>query len=230
MSFSSGSHSDQMQQSAVTEPGAPKPLRFEDYENLCHWITRKLVAGQHQSMRRMSYEDVFQEIALLWCKCRDNYDPSLGVKFSTYFSRSALLQWRNLRRGLLGRNAELTDSLHEVIGNDGEGPTERMDLMPDYEATNPELAAMRAEAVRLECDANPLLAKLTELAVKPPPDIHRHLKALQAQHAWAKQLGVTLAERAPEALTPTMVRDMLLLNWRQRKLVGPLRGLIKEMP
>lgn len=215
----------------MTDPqAAPEPLRFEDYEKLCHWIARRLYAGQQSDDGRLAYDDVFQEVAIQWCKCRDAFDPSKGVKFSTFFVRSTLPQWRNVRRRLMGSNVGVTDSLHQLLGSgDGEGEVEMIALIEDQGATNPEAAAIRSEAVRMEFETNPLLERLSQLVVSPPPELQAQLEALQAQRAWGQELGVSMPEPAT-SFTPSMLGQLFNFDWRRRKLTRPLRGLVGELP
>lgn len=217
-----------MQDKSPVSASAGADLRFEDYEKMCHWLARRL-SGKANG-QAIPYDDLFQEICIQWCKCRDSFDPTKGVKFSTYFIRSVLPQWRQFRRAILGKHVDETDSLHERFAFDeGEG-AELIDTLADQRAGSPETDLLRREAIEVELERNPLLARLTEIAVKPGPDLLTQLEALQAQHAWAAELGVQGQLRPARHITPHMMRKLFNLNWRQRPMTGPICGMIEEMP
>jgi hypothetical protein len=206
-----------MQQSSVSDCA----IRFEDYEKLTHWLSRRLVArGQGEGVA-LPYGDVFQELVLVWLRCRDGFDQAVGVKFSTYYVRAAVWEYRNIKRALAGQYARHMVSLSDQVGGAGEESLDWIDVIPDLSAENPEAQVALAQSVEQEMAINPALHRLTELAANPPPELARELEALAAQAAWAKHLGVVQPETMPTALTPMMLRRLFRLNWRQRKLSLP---------
>lgn len=60
-------------------------LQFEDYVGLTWSIVNK------QNIEHMiENEDLFQELALVWLKCKEQYEPNKGIKFSTFYYTSAI--------------------------------------------------------------------------------------------------------------------------------------------
>lgn len=201
-------------------------LRFDDYKNLAHWITVRVRARAARAKLNLDYDDVFQEVALIWTRCRDLYRPETGVKFSTYFANSGLRSYRRVCQSILGHPEELNYEDFSHPGSEDEG-AHFLDYTADPKAENPELQVMRMEEVkRMLGPANPLLLRLVRLCADAPPELMEQLKAAKAQYDFAKQMGVAPGESPPVALTPQVVGKIMRFNWRKRKelnLDGALR-------
>jgi len=196
-------------------------LNYKDYEGLARWASHKIVARAAASGIALDFNDVLQEVALVWINCTEHFDPARGVKFSNYFGRSALHEYHAICRRLLGANFAHTVSLNGPAGGE-EDESELGDLVADANAENPETRLIRDEEAGRLLAGNPLLRRLTELAVRPDPEMQAQLDALEAQRGWAAELGVPIDAdgRAPTCLTPAMVGRALQFNWRDRRLLN----------
>jgi hypothetical protein len=197
---------------ASLDPGS---LRFQDYERLAHFLTRKLCGWAQARGANPDYGDLFQEVALVWSVCRDQFDPSRGVKFSAYFAQAALHHWGKLRRQIQ-RDKRMVSFDHS--------PSQEMeqamwDALPDERACNPESQVLREETIEGLLEANPLLARLVELSVDPPDELTHELAAMRSQVAWAQELGVHDLDAPPVALTPRLLSKTFRFNWRHRQIL-----------
>lgn len=202
---------------------AQRPLRFQDYERLTHKLARRLYGWSAARGRRgaqPSYEDIFQDLAVIWTQCRDRYDPNLGAQFSTYYTRAALNHWQVLARQVNRDNA--TVSFDEPVGasDDGEGLTLES-VLTDPEDLDPEEAFSRRQWAEQSLAKSPLLARLVELSADPPEELEAELAAMRAQREWAAEQGVVMDGSAPTAFTPSLLNRTLRFNWRQRMLAQP---------
>lgn len=61
-----------------------EPINWEDHFGLCHTVAREFVAGN--SKLAPYFDDIVEDLkAKLWeCARPENFDPSRGIRFSTY--------------------------------------------------------------------------------------------------------------------------------------------------
>lgn len=192
-------------------------LKFEDFANLAHWITVRVHRRAIASGRAVDYEDIYQEVSMIWLRCRELYKPEFGVKFSTYFVNAGLKSFKRIMGNIAGATGESSYEDLSYGGEDGDGQ-HFLDYTPDPSAKDPEAEAIaREEQEILLTQTNPLLGRLVELSVQQPPELLAQLEAARAHQALAKTMGLPTGEAPPAALTPTVVGQILRFNWRKRK-------------
>lgn len=202
----------------MTRASPQAPLRFEDYERLIHKLTRKFYGWACVAAHRgktPSYDDIFQDLALVWVQCRDQFDPSVGAPFSSYYYRAALNHWPRCAKQVMAENA--TVSIEEPVNPDDQVRLE--ELLTDPAELSPEERFARREWVDASLDDNPLLSRLLELSADPPPDLKRELMALAAQQVWMRERGLPVDQPAPVAFTPNLLIGTFNFNWRHRLLL-----------
>jgi hypothetical protein len=203
----------------VRKSAIDQTLRFEDYERLIHKLARVLygrACARDKVGVQPSYEDIFQDLCVVWTMCRDAFDHTRGVKFATYFFNAAMNRWRYVARDISRQNA--TVSISQFLTNE---EVDIEDLLIDPNDIDPEANFARKEWARLALERNPLLARLIELSANPPQEFEAELVALKAQREWAKELGVTMEEQVPVNFTPTLLGQTFRFNWRQRLAMKP---------
>lgn len=196
----------------------PGSLRFQDYERLTHALTRKLcgwVAARDRSGATPSYEDIFQDLAMVWVQCRDRFDPTRGVMFSTYFTRAALNQWQRLAKQI--NQSRHTVSMDEPMLQSADYTL--AEAVGDPDQLSPEDVLAQKEWVEQLMQANPLLARLVELSASPPEDLRDELAALEAQREWALSQGIETLNLVPAAFTPQLLSRTFNFNWRHRAMM-----------
>lgn len=113
--------------------GSKDPTGYAQNERLMHQLAfkahQRMTAAGHGGME---YEDMFQEVAIIYCKCVEGFDPSSGFRFSTYFVTSF---WRDFAKkmetlykkkpveavSLSGMMEDEDDDALETVGIDTEG-------------------------------------------------------------------------------------------------------------
>lgn len=197
-------------------PEGHKPLRFEDYRLLTHKLARQLAGWMKARGRRgaePSHEDITQDLAMIWVLCRDRFDPSLGVKFSTYYTRAALNHWAALRKRVDREN--ITMSFDEKPPEGALDNHSLSEVLADPDDLDPEEVFARREWAEQVLKANPLLARLMALSADPPQELRGELAALAAQRIYARSRGIEMDQNAATAFTPKLLGRMFRFNWRQ---------------
>jgi DNA-directed RNA polymerase specialized sigma24 family protein len=201
----------------TTAPRDPATVRFQDYQRLVHMLSHKLCGWASARGGRLDHDDVAQELAVIWVRCRDGFDPTRGVRFASYFARAAINHWSVLRRELDTQRS--TISLDQSPSDDAEMTL--AEVLSEADQLSPEEKLLRDEQLEATLTANPLLARLVQLSANPPPELHAQLTAIQAQAQWARELGVESLDAPPVALTPRLLGRTFRFNWRQRLLLQP---------
>lgn len=90
----------------------------------------------------MDYDDVFQEMSLIYCKAAAGYDPSKGFTFTAYLGRAIWMDFNKFAEKLINDQCGLGLVRIESIGND---EMDFYDLLPDS-APTPEEACISSRA------------------------------------------------------------------------------------
>jgi DNA-directed RNA polymerase specialized sigma24 family protein len=196
-------------------PLDPGSLKFQDYERLTHFLARKLCGWAQARGGSPDYDDLYQEVSLIWWRCRDQFDPTRGVLFPAYFAQAALHHWARVRREV--ERGRRTISLDQAPNAQIEASL--AELLCDEHAGNPEMDALRQEAIAETLEASPLLLRMVELSLDPPEDLAQELVALRAQVAWSHDMGLGECETPAAALTPRLLSKTFRFNWRNRQLL-----------
>lgn len=193
-------------------------LRFSDYENLTHALTHKICGWARAAGGHLAYEDVFQDLALVWVRCRDQFDPSQGAKFGTYYYNAALHEWGRFKREIRVQRRTVSASVSgEEDGQDGQD--ERgADItgIADDATASPEEQLIQRQRAAVALRRNPLMHRLISLSVEAPDDLQAELHALAAQRDWAARCGTPISETPPTALTPVILSRIFGFNWRHK--------------
>lgn len=154
----------------------------------------------------IEFEDLVQELSLVFVDAYDKFDESNGAKFSTYFTVSAFNELNKLARKHEAERVELgMRSIEEMDSMAGEGNSLSERIASD--ALTPEEIAERESAIReVTGRLTPVAALVVEWVANPPDFLMRELCAHQAHADYARSQGVARRNRHSPA---RFVRDML---------------------
>ncbi len=190
--------------------------RIEDHQALIAWVAGTIKRNAYREGIALDLDDAKQEAAMVFLLCTRHFNPDKGAKFSTYFIRAAMHEYRNIVTRLAGREPQRMISLHQPLPcEDGSDPLELISTLEDPESENPETRFARDEEVARRL-RDRTLRKVAELCAHPDAEMAQELAALKAQEQWARERGINVAQ-APTGLTPRMVGKALGFNWRNRQ-------------
>lgn len=151
-------------------------IEYKDYQRLMAKLAHRQRAYLARVGAPMDFDDLMQEASIAFIKARKGFDPTLGVKFSTYLWRAVS---NNLRRtagkrldqmrGVVSLDEERTEggsTLHEVIAGENEDPEDRIEN--------------RRRAVDRLSRLSPLALKVVLTLNSPPPEMAREIKRQRA--------------------------------------------------
>ncbi|MDT4829606.1 hypothetical protein FQZ97_630310 [compost metagenome] len=186
---------------------------YQQNEGLIHLVTRQCYGWVKSLGLLMDYNDVLQEVSVVFLQAQASFDESRGLKFSAYFTRAAINEIRKVigsHNGMKRMNAAEREALkakrerNKELAAAGEaqeslhmGGLETIafgDLtLPDgsdFESTlvdegdTPEqLLERRQEWEALHANLSPVASLIAKWLMEPPPELLRELEAQRAHVA-----------------------------------------------
>lgn len=157
---------------------------------LVHSVSRKGFARLTAAKVGIDYEDVFQEMSMVFLKAYQGFDESRGFKFSTYYYMAA---YNRL-------NAWATDMIderikHGVVSIDelNEAGGEEMSLSETLlvDDTTPEdnVRAMQL-LTHIKNKLSPLAGLILQWSIEPPPEVVQQIQAAQMNADYGRSRGL----------------------------------------
>jgi RNA polymerase sigma factor (sigma-70 family) len=157
---------------------------------LVHSVSRKGFARLTAAKVGIDYEDVFQEMSLIFLKAYEGFDVSRGFKFSTYYYMAAynrLNAWatdmidERLKHGVVSVE-ELSDQGEEELSLDET-------LLVDEET--PEFHVQTRQLLdHITNRLSPLAALILTWSIDPPPDLMEELRKAQINADYGRSMGL----------------------------------------
>lgn len=170
---------------------------------LVHAVAKKGYTRLAAANVSVDYEDVFQEMAIVFLKAYEHFDASLGFQFSTFYYRSAynrLNKWatdlidERLKHGVvsideLNDSADTESSLEEVLMVD-----------PDTPEAHCRVTELLEHIAR---KLSPLANLILTWAVAPPKELLDEVRKAELNAEFGRSLG--LNARCTVSVTPRFV-------------------------
>ena len=147
---------------------------------LVHSVSRKGYARLVAAKVGIDYEDVFQEMSVVFLKAYEHFDVSLGFQFSTFYFRSAYNRLNKWAGDMINERLKQGVMSVEELNGDDENSMEEV-LYEDSETPEGVLCAKQMLET-IDRRMSPLAKLILEWTLEPPPelaDLYRkaHIKA-----------------------------------------------------
>lgn len=176
---------------------------------LVHTVARKGHARLLAAGVGLDYDDVFQELSIVFLKAYEKFDAERGFKFSTYFWMSAynkLNSWaqdmidERLRHGVV--------SIQEMSANSGEEFDLEEVLMAD--PNTPESHYRVTQFLEhIARSLSPLAALILNWVVAPPPEMLSEIRKAEAYAVYGRQRGFN--SRCMANVSPRYVANFICM-------------------
>jgi DNA-directed RNA polymerase specialized sigma24 family protein len=165
---------------------------YADNSGLIHKVARagytRLVS---MGVSGMEYEDLYQELAIVFLDSFDLYDPNSGFKFSTYFTTSAYRRVNKIADKVSDeRIRNGVRSVEEMNSWSDDGESDIGNTFPSKFPTPEEIMAGATMARDILSTLSPVAALLANYTISPPDFIEREFAAAQAFADKARSEGV----------------------------------------
>lgn len=175
--------------------GDVDPTSFEHNEGLIKKIAGKGYARAQAARINLSFEDMYQEVALVWVRAVKNFDVQSGYHFSTYFTRAAYNQLNRTFESY-GRNTdEYAESYSSWADGEesGDSPLERISTQT---SVSPEDEALSMEKVaEFGVGLSEYAKFVIRLYFNTPKIISRELEMMKAKAEIGREMGLSRRSR-----------------------------------
>ena len=208
---------------AVERPTSEKP-----YKKLVRSLATVTYKRAHQQgFKHISFEDVLQETWMIWCNCRNKFDPTRDIQFDTYFSNAMFYSYgqvvRNLTdmpivKGIYSKGNSKFSNSNSSDQTEKEKPNAGiLEQITDNCVLQDEVLS-RKEQTDLEYIAStkPFLAALLRIVIEPSEELDKELVALKAKYEYGKAQGFDVAQPA-EKISLKMLVKTFNFDWRHRE-------------
>jgi RNA polymerase sigma factor (sigma-70 family) len=174
---------------------------------LVHSVSKKGYARLRSAGVGLDYDDIFQEMSIVFLKAYSGFDESQGFKFSTYYFRAAYNKLNTWAQKMIDERLE-----HGVVSiqelnhtEDGENSLEDV-LMVDH--TTPEAQYRVTEFLKHVNDTlSPLASLILAWVLQPPPQVMTEVSKAEANAEFGRSLGYN--SRCMVNITPRYIASFI---------------------
>jgi len=183
---------------------------YNENVGLVHAVTKKGFARLQKAGVAMDYEDVFQEMSVVFVKACEGFQADKGFKFSTYFfiaAQNKLASWT--KKIIEERLVHKVVSIEEMNHNHGGEELDLESILPGDRTTPEDIASAKQCVADLAKSLSPVAAQIIEWMVEPPQALLDEFNRLEAHAAFARSIG--FEQRFSAQLSPRYVGQFLVL-------------------
>lgn len=197
---------------------------YKDNMGLIHIVSKKGYARLQSAGVGLDYEDVFQELSVVFVKAYEKFDSTKGFAFSTYFFRAAFNKLNSWAQAMIDeRLNQGVVSVQEL--NQGEDDEEREDIhLTDY-ATPESYCRVNEFLEHVGNTLSPLAALILAWVVTPPQELLEELRKADEHARYARARGYNA--KCMVDITPRYVAGFIrmLANVSQRETEHALKEI-----
>lgn len=174
---------------------------------LVHSVSKKGYARLRSAGVGLDYDDIFQEMSIVFLKAYSGFDESQGFKFSTYYFRAAYNKLNTWAQKMIDERLE-----HGVVSiqelnhtEDGENSLEDV-LMVDH--TTPEAQYRVTQFLtHINDTLSPLASLILAWVLQPPPQVMTEVSKAEANAQFGRSLGYNT--RCMVNVTPRYIANFI---------------------
>lgn len=152
---------------------------------LVHSVSRKGFNRLLAAHVTIDYEDVFQEMSIVFLRACDGFDESRGFKFSTFYFRSAFNRLNTWVQDLIDDRMHYSN-IDDMGGEDSEG----LESVIFKDLDTPEGNYAVSQMIdHISKSLSPLAYLIFAWSLTPPPEIVQEVRKAQLQAEFGRALG-----------------------------------------
>ena len=199
---------------------------YNENVGLVHAMSKKGFARLQKAGVAMDYEDVFQEMSVVFLKTYQGFDASKGFQFSTYFYIAAQNRLSNWTKKVIDeRITHRVMSIEEINFNRGDEEVDLESILPGDDTTPEQIVGAKQCVADMAKTLSPIAMQIIEWMVEPPKQYLHEIDKIEAHCAFAKSVGVE--RRAYTQITPRSIGQFLTLLGVDQALVAEALREIK---
>ncbi len=189
---------------------------FEDCQRVIKATAARVYRRVHAAgAHSVQFEDIASELAIAWCRARDNYDPSSGVPFIAYL-RNGMFQHINR---FVQKEIDVAISgvaIDQDVNTDGPGDGLHSRIADESIEDADDLLMERQFNAKLMSLLSPKAQQFLQLLMEPPFELVEELRALHDRAVYARSRKVFAI--APTRLTFQVIGDFMGLDDYERRI------------
>lgn len=157
---------------------------------LVHSVSRKGFARLTAAKVGIDYEDVFQEMSMVFLKAYQGFDESRGFKFSTYFYMAAYNRLNAWAADMIDERVKHgVVSIDELNETSGEDLSLSETLLVDDTTPEDYVRAMQL-LTHIKNKLSPLAGLILQWSIEPPPEVVQQIQAAQMNADYGRSRGL----------------------------------------
>lgn len=163
---------------------------FKANVGLVHTVSRQGFARLQSAGVAMDYDDVFQEMSMVFLKAYEKFDATRGFKFSTYFFMAAYNRLNSWAQGLIEERIKHgVVSIQEMNSSD-DGEDFDLDQVLMADENTPEAQYQVTEFLEhVAKSLSPLAQLILVWVMQPPPELMTEVRKAEAYALYGRQRG-----------------------------------------
>lgn len=196
-------------------------INFKDQERLLHHTAIRVLRRVHAAgARSVTKEDIFQELAVAWCKARDNWNPNQNVPFVPYLMNGMMHhinRWVNheLRQFNIAPFAldasvseDGTEDMHQAVPDHTVIPADDIVVEKDLLDYLNDPLRWRGGPWRRRMKLSERARQFIQFLANPPVEMLDVVAGLEVRGEFARARGVT-ASAIPKRVTLSLIFDLM---------------------
>jgi len=180
---------------------------YVENSGLIHTVARKGYGRLQAIGSGMEYDDLVQDLTVVFIKSYDKFDEASGNRFSTYFMAAAFNRINRIAGEQEIERVENGVRSMEEMSERFEDDTSIEEVIASDAATPEQIVEAASIAQGVLSKLSPLAAKIAEMAIDPPDFIEREFMAAQAHAEISRNKGIE--KRASRSLNVSFVCSVL---------------------
>ena len=196
---------------------------------LIHSVARKGYARVQKLGASYDYEDMFQELAVIFVKAYAKFDEGKGVKFSTYFTNAAFNRVNSIAQEIFEERCKYgVISVEEMSHNAGDEDMDVYSVLESGRQASPELMiGITTYLEKALVKLSPLAVKMAQWLISPPDFLIAEMKAHEAHIKYAREQGEE--RRFKNGDIGSVVKMMGILNIAPKASIASARKEVTKM-
>lgn len=163
---------------------------YADNVGLIHMVTKKGWGRLQAIGASYPYDDLFQELSVIFIKAFDGFDDNCGNKFSTYFMTSAYHEVNKIVAQIAIERIDMKTRSVEEMSSWSEDGLDEAELLPCLAPTPAERCELSDSLKNMMQGLSPLALKIVTLAIDPPDFVEYEFAAAGTHVKLARDSGV----------------------------------------
>lgn len=182
---------------------------YEKNKGLVHAVSRKGYARLQSAGVGLDYEDVFQEMSIVFLKAYEGFDASKGFKFTTYYYMAAFNKLNNWAQKQISERLTYGVLSVEEMDDRAGGDSDVENVMMVDPSSPESYYKCKEFLIHVSKTLSPLVGLILNWTLTPPPELLEQLRMAEYHAEFGRSIGISSRNMA--TLSPRYVGSFLVM-------------------